>query len=294
MNDFSTVITIGNFDGVHIGHRHLISMTAELARRLAGRAVAITFVPHPHQFFSPSPHFFLYPENVKERLLTEFGLDEVIYLPFNEICNLSPEDFFQSVLMPLEPAAIVLGENFHFGAGKTGDINLLRELCAEKDVALHSLLMAPYKDEIVSSSRIRLALQAGNLVDANAMLGEPYALYGRVEHGAGRGHTLGFATANIQAPDQVIPKIGAYATRVQIDHSPDLLPAMTAVTQTPTFGAVQTVVETHILDFNEDIYGKSICIQFEERLRDEVIFISREALIRQLHEDCERVRKIKT
>ncbi len=294
MNEFSTVITIGNFDGVHIGHRFLLSSTVELAKSWAGRAVAITFTPHPRQFFSPTTHFFLHPQSVKEQILASFDLDEVLYLPFGDICALSPEDFFKSILMPLEPAAIVLGENFHFGANQSGDIVLLRELCAEQGVALHSLSMSPYGSEAVSSSRIRSALQSGNIFDANAMLGAPYTLYGRVEHGANRGHTLGFATANIHAPQQVIPKIGAYATTVHIDRSPTPLRAMTAVTQTPTFGSVQTVVETHILDFNEDIYGHDISVQFDARLRDEVIFISREALIQQLHEDCESVRKINT
>ncbi len=292
MNEFSNVLTIGNFDGVHIGHRHLIQTTIDLAHSWGGRAVAITFTPHPKQFFHPTPHFFLRPELEKEQLLSSFGLDEVLYLPFSSIRHLSPVEFFNNILLPLEPAAIVLGENFIFGADKAGDIRLLRRMCADHDVALHSLIMKPYQNAPVSSTRIRHALQSGHIVEATAMLGEPYSLYGHVESGAHRGHTLGFATANIHAPEQVIPKLGAYATRVQLDNAAPWLPAMTAVTQTPTFGNVETVVETHILDFHQDIYGHKIRVAFDAFLRDEMVFCSKDALIKQLNEDCERVRSL--
>ena len=291
MNDHSTVLTIGNFDGIHIGHRHLIQTTIDLARSWAGRAVAITFTPHPRQFFHPVPHFFLHPESVKVKLLSTLGLDEVLYLPFAQIYRLSPEDFFKSILLPLEPAAIVLGDNFFFGANKAGDINLLRHYCAQNDIALHSLVMKPYRGLPVSSSRIRTALQNGNIDEANTMLSEPYTLYGHIVQGARRGHTLGFATANIHAPDQVIPKHGAYITHVTLDHSPQIYHAITAVTHTPTFGQVQTVVETHILDFHEDIYGHELCVHFDAFLRDEMTFSSKDELILQLHKDGEAARR---
>lgn len=292
MNDFSTVLTIGNFDGVHTGHRSLIQTTIDLARSWSGRAVAITFTPHPKQFFNPTPHFFLLPERIKEQVLSSLGLDEVFYMPFDAIRHLSPEAFFNDILLPLEPAAIVLGENFTFGAQKAGDIHSLRRMCANHDVALHSLSMRPYKDQPVSSSRIRLALQHGEIEDAANMLGDRYKLYGTVQTGAQRGHTIGFATANILAPEQVIPKLGAYATSVQINGAPTWHKAMTAVTQTPTFGRVDTVVETHILDFNENIYGQNLCVRFDQFLRDEVVFTSKEALVAQLQHDCDRVRAL--
>lgn len=291
MNDFSTVLTIGNFDGIHIGHRHLIQTTIDLARSWAGRAVAMTFTPHPRQFFHPVPHFFLHPEAVKVKLLASLGLDEVLYLPFDKIYRLSPEAFFKTVLLPIEPAAIVLGNNFFFGANKAGDIRLLRQYCAQNDIALHSLVMEPYQGQPVSSSRIRAALQNGMIAEANAMMRDPYTLYGRIEKGAQRGHTLGFATANIHAPDQVIPKRGAYITTVFLDREPTPYRAVTAVTQTPTFGQVETVVETHILDFCRDIYGHEIRVQFDAFLRDERVFPSKEALMAQLKLDCEQAKK---
>ena len=291
MNDCSTVLTIGNFDGIHLGHRHLIQMTIDLARSRAGRAVAMTFTPHPRQFFNPVAHFFLHPEPVKLRLLASLGLDEVLCLPFDKIHRLSPAEFFSTLLLPLEPSAIVLGDNFFFGSDKSGDIQLLRRFCAQNDIALHSLVMKPYRGLPVSSSRIRSALQAGRIDEANAMLTEPYTLYGRIEKGAQRGHTLGFATANIHAPTQVVPKNGVYVTHVFLDESRESWPAVTAVTNTPTFGNVETVIESHILDFHEDIYGHDMRVQFHAFLRDEMTFSSREALVSQLHQDCDRARQ---
>ncbi|MBQ9817725.1 MAG: riboflavin biosynthesis protein RibF [Proteobacteria bacterium] len=288
----TSILTIGNFDGLHLGHRQLISTTIDLAKSWGARSVAITFTPHPHQFFNPSPHFFIHPENIKEQILESLGLDEVIYLPFEKIRLLTPEAFFQNILIPLDPAAIVLGNNFTFGANKSGNISLLRQMCAANDIALHSLIMEPWHNEPVSSSRIRTAIQTGRVEDAAQMLTAPYTLYGNVEHGASRGHTLGFATANIHVPNQVMPKIGVYATRVQINSAPELHPAVTAVTQTPTFGTIKTIVETHIFDFTDDIYGQSLSIRFEHFIRDEILFRSRDELVQQLRSDCEKARSL--
>lgn len=284
-----TILTIGNFDGLHLGHRHLIQSTVALARSWGGRAVLMTFTPHPKQFFHPTKHFFLHPPAVKEKLFETLHLDDIVYLPFAEIRNLSPEDFFNDVLMPMEPAAIVLGDNFAFGKNKSGDILYLRRLCASQNVALHSLPRAQFDGAPISSSRIRADIQNGKIETANDMLGAPYTLYGSVQTGARRGHTLGFATANITADDQVLPKIGVYMTRVDVAGEYTALPAVTAVTQTPTFGCVKTVVETHILgSFDQNIYGKSIAVKFCRFMRDEIVFPSKDELIKQLSADCLR------
>ena len=287
----SSILTIGNFDGLHIGHRHLISMTIALAKSWGVRAVALTFTPHPKQFFQQVPHFFIHPEHVKEEILESLGLDEVIYLPFGDIYRLTPEQFFNDILLPLEPVAIVLGSNFIFGAQKAGDIHMLRQFCAMHDIALHSLAMEPWHGAPVSSTRIRAAIQTGHVEDAAQMLGMPYRIYGCIEHGAQRGHTLGFATANIYAPEQVIPKFGAYATRVQVYGAGPILPAVTAVTQTPTFGCVEPVIESHILDFKEDIYGHQLTVMFDAFLREECQFCSKDQLVAQIQADCQKVRE---
>lgn len=287
----TTILTIGNFDGLHLGHRHLITMTIALARSWGARAMAITFTPHPRQYFHRVPHFFIHPEHIKEQILESLGLDEVLYLPFGDIHTLSPREFFDNILLPLEPAAVVLGSNFNFGAGKTGNIDLLREFCAEHDIALHSLTMAPWRGAPVSSSRIRTAIQTGHVEDAAEMLSVPYSLYGIVEHGASRGHTIGFATANIHAPEQVMPRLGVYASHVRIDNAAQY-EAVTAITQTPTFGTVETVAESHIFGFNGDIYGHTICVSFDQFIRSEMKFRSREELSAQLKEDCERAQAL--
>ncbi|MBQ9394092.1 MAG: riboflavin biosynthesis protein RibF [Proteobacteria bacterium] len=287
----TTILTIGNFDGLHLGHRHLITMTIELARSWGARAIAITFTPHPRQYFHPVPHFLIHPEQIKEQILESLGLDEVSYLPFGDIHTLTPREFFDNILLPLEPAAIVLGSNFNFGAGKAGNIDMLREFCAEHDIALHSLTMASWNGAPVSSSRIRTAIQTGHVEDATAMLSEPYSLYGIVEHGARRGHTVGFATANIHAPEQVMPRLGVYSSHVQIDND-KTYEAVTAITQTPTFGTVETLAESHIFGFDGDIYGHSVRVSFNHFIREEMRFRSLEEFTAQLKEDCERARAL--
>ena len=284
------ILTIGNFDGVHIGHRHLIQTTIDLARSWCGRATVITFAPHPHAFFSPSPNFFIYPQQIKERILASFPIDSTIYLPFDKICRLSPQEFFDNILLPLEPAAIVLGNNFSFGANKSGDIHLLRRLCANHEIAMHSLSMTLFDNQPVSSSRIRAAIHSGDIEDAGRMLGAPYTLYGQVQHGARRGHTLGFPTANIAPTDQVLPKVGVYASQVRIDDDSEWRDAVTAVTQTPTFEDVRTRIETHILGFDGDIYGHELAVRLVAHMRDEVHFASSESLVDQLKQDCQNAR----
>ena len=168
---------------------------------------------------------------------------------------------------------------------------MLREFCAEHDIALHSLTMASWNGAPVSSSRIRTAIQTGHVEDATAMLSEPYSLYGIVEHGARRGHTVGFATANIHAPEQVMPRLGVYSSHVQIDND-KTYEAVTAITQTPTFGTVETLAESHIFGFDGDIYGHSVRVSFNHVIREEMRFRSLEEFTAQLKEDCERARAL--
>lgn len=285
------ILTIGNFDGLHCGHRTLIDMTISLARSWGGRAVLITFVPHPKVFFARQDHFFIHPERIRERILNSLGLDEIIYLPFGDIYQMSPRAFFDDVLLPLEPAAIVLGDNFSFGNRKSGNIDDLRRYCSESDIALHALGRTSFENLPVSSTRIRSAIRDGRIELANHMLGAPYTLYGKVEHGAQRGRKLGFPTANIHVPDQVLPAAGVYATRVAVDGGDAWYDAMTAVTRTPSFECVETVVESHLFDFDGDLYDRSICVEFHEFIRREIVFSSKEELVSQIQSDKIAVRE---
>lgn len=287
-----TILTIGNFDGLHLGHRTLIDMTIALARSWGGRAVLITFVPHPKVFFAPQAHFFIHPERIRERMLNSIGLDEVMYLPFGDIYQMTPRAFFDEVILSLDPVAIVLGDNFSFGCRKSGNIDDLRRFCCESDIALHALGRTTFDHCPVSSTRIRAAIREGNIAMANKMLGVPYTLYGCVEHGAQRGRTLGFPTANIHVPDQVLPATGVYATRVATESDDDWHDAMTAVTHTPSFGCVDTVIESNIFDFNGDLYDRRIRVEFHEFIRHEMVFDSKECLIRQIECDKQAIREI--
>ncbi|MCL2325514.1 MAG: riboflavin biosynthesis protein RibF [Proteobacteria bacterium] len=282
----SSVLTIGNFDGIHIGHRHLIETTIALARASGAEAILLTFSPHPRQFIAPCRHFFIVPETEKHHILGNLGLDAVIYLDFAVMKSLSPGDFLTKAILPLSPCAIVLGENYIFGHNRSGDISTLRSLCLPYGISVHSLSMQPWGGGAVSSTRIRQAILQGDMASAAAMLGRPYTMRGIVERGAGRGHTLGFATANIRASDQVLPPLGVYATYARVGETATRLPAVTAVTRTPTFQAVDAVVETHILDYDQSIYGQTISVEFISKLRDETTFSSKDALIEQIRTDC--------
>ncbi len=280
------ILTIGNFDGLHRGHRELIDMTVALARSWGGRAVLITFSPHPKCFFAPREHFFIHPERIRAQILDALGLDEILCLPFAEIYRMTPREFFGNILLPLNPAAIVLGDNFTFGNNKSGNIGDLRRFCSECDIALHALSRKTCNGAPISSSRIRAAIREGDIALANEMLGAPYTLFGTVGHGARRGRTLGFPTANIRTPDQVLPLNGVYASRVSGEFCDDWREAMTAVTDTPSFGCVETVIESNLFDFSGDIYGKPIRVELHRFMRCEQKFSSKEALIRQI--ECDR------
>ena len=286
----SSVLTIGNFDGIHIGHRHLIETTIALARASGAEAVLLTFSPHPRQFITPCRHFFIVPETEKLHILENLGQDEVIYLDFAAMKNLSPEDFLTKAILPLNPCAIVLGENYIFGHNRSGDISTLRSLCLPYGISVHSLSMQFWEGATVSSTRIRQAILQGDMASAATMLGRPYTMRGVVEKGAGRGHTLGFATANIRADDQILPPLGVYATCVCFGEAATRLPAVTAVTRTPTFQVGDAAVETHILDYDQSIYGQTISVEFISKLRDEKTFSSKDALIEQIRIDCRRAR----
>ena len=290
IDSIPSILTIGNFDGLHRGHRTLIDTTIALSKSWGGRAVLMTFIPHPKQFFTPQKHFFIHPERERERLLDAIGVDEILYLPFTDIYQMTPRAFFDAILLPLNPVAIVLGDNFSFGKNKSGSIEDLRAFCVSAGIALHALPRTLYKGTPISSSRIRNAIQAGQIDDANHMLTIPYTLYGTVEHGAHRGRTLGFPTANIHIPNQVLPAVGVYASKVAIHAEDKWYNAMTAVTQTPSFNTVETVIENHILDFNGDIYDRPIRVALHHFVRPEIVFPSKESLIEQIHRDRDAIR----
>lgn len=290
------VLTIGNYDGLHLGHRFIIEAVIERARQLKGTSVVYTFRPHPHLALTPDEELQLintYDE--KLALLDEIGVDVVIEQPFSrEFSEVAPEKFFRDILVKrLSAQAIYVGYDFGFGKNRAGNIELLKQCCGMEGIELHIAKPLKIDGEICSSTRIRDYLKAGEVVKANRLLGREFFYRGVVVRGFGRGHAIGFATANVKTESKLRVREGVYATlavyRDQVFHS------VTNVGRQPTFNVgvdSPVAVETHIFDFNRDIYGEVLEVRMIERLRDEVRFDGIESLVRQIKNDVVRAREI--
>jgi len=289
---------VGNFDGVHLGHAALARRLREVAGRLGAPAVALTFDPHPASIVRPesAPVPLTTPARRAELLLA-LGLDRVIVQPVDRgLLSLSAEAFYREVLRGrLDAAAIVEGGDFRFGAGRAGDIDVLREFCVRDGVALEVVEPVVRDGSPVSSSRLRSLLAAGDVAAANALLTAPFRLSGTVVVGARRGTALGFPTANLADIATLIPGCGVYAARARVsrpdqsvsDQKPDGVwhAAAVHVGMNVTFGATATTVEAHLVGFNGDCYAATLDIEFLSRLRDTRKFPTVEALQAQLAAD---------
>lgn len=289
------VAAIGNFDGVHRGHQHLLKKTIGFARRLHAEPAVVVFDPHPRRFFRPGdPPFLLTTSAQRERLLGAYGASKVIHLPFNEaLASLTPETFVEDVLKTkLGLKGVVTGTEFRFGKGRTGDAQGLKALCA--GVGIEALLIDPVRDggegEKVGSSAIRDALHDGDVRTAADMLGRPWVVEGEVIEGARLGRTLGFPTANMTLGDLIEPRRGVYAVEASIDGM--AMPAVANFGRKPTVGADAPLLETHIFNFDGDLYGKVIEVAFIDFIRDERKFDGLEALKAQIAADCDAARHL--
>ncbi len=286
------VLVIGNFDGVHRGHLHLI----ETARRLAdeqGTSVAVlTFEPHPRRLFRPDdPPFRITPEAVKARRLETAGVEHLFMLPFNwDFASQSPEEFIRTVLNEgIRPAHIVVGYDFAFGQLRKGTPDTLRGAGYAVTVIDE---VADEGGTKFSSSAVRTCLRHGKITEANALLGWEWEVEGIVVKGDQRGRELGYPTANVHLGDTIHPAYGVYATLVQIEGEDVWRAAATNIGIRPMFELSIGQVEAHILDFEGDIYGKTLRIKPVKRLRGEAKFDSLEALITQIDADCAQTRAI--
>ncbi len=285
------IATLGNFDGVHLGHQTLLAETIARARKAGAPAVALTFDPPPARVLRPEVHqLLLTPLTRRVELLHGYGIDHVVVLRASlELLNLEAEDFFQRILVKgLEVRGLVEGYNFQFGKGRRGTVESLAALgqSARIDVAL----MPPqdFHGGVVSSSRIRTDLLAGNVDDVARMLGRVYRLWGMVGAGQRRGRTLGFPTANLESPENLVPGNGVYAVRV-LHEGRDWLGAAN-VGPNPTFSETTRKVEVHLLDFAGDLYGQSLAVDFVRKLRDLRGFASSAELVAQIQADVAAVR----
>ena len=279
-------VTVGNFDGVHRAHHQLVAVTREEARTTGGPAVVVTFDPPPLALLNPAQAkqpLTTTPDRIA--LLEAAGAEHVVVLKTEAaLLALSPEAFFEDVLMGLFRAkTVVEGYNFRFGRNRTGDTAALRTLCGGAGARFVEVPPLLEDAEAISSSRIRSALLAGDVTAAARWLGRRYAIRGIVERGAQRGRTIGFPTANLGAVGTLLPKDGVYAVRVTVDEVG--YAGAANIGPNPTFGDAARKIEVHLLDFEGDIYGRELNVEFAARLRDTRTFANANDLIGQLKQD---------
>lgn len=286
-----SLVTIGVFDGVHRGHQHLIQQLVEDAHRSDRLAVVLTFFPHPDVVLRGlSGRYYLTTAEQKADLLMQLGVDYVVTQTFDDaLRQVRAADFVDQLRASLNMAALAVGADFAMGYKREGNVDFLREQGAQKGFDLRVIDLVANDSEIISSTAIRHALEAGDVALARKWLGRSYSLTGMVVHGAKRGRQIGYPTANTQVWDQqVIPANGIYAGWVYL-HGERYM-AATNVGIRPMFEGDDITVEPYILDFNQELYGETLTVTFEKRLRDEAKFDSLDALIAQIGADVEASR----
>ena len=283
-----TVLTIGNFDGVHLGHQALFARTVERARAIGGSAVVMTFEPHPMRVLRPAVNLpLITPLPQKLKLISAAGIQLTLCMRFDEdLARLSADDFVDKLLHArLGVAEVVVGHDFTFGRKGLGDLELLREKGEGYGFAVHEVGPVLVDGRAVSSTRVRQRVRAGDMEGARNLLGRYYTITGRVMPGKGRGgRLLGFPTANLKVVDELIPLGGVYAVQVDINGQGGL-PGVTNIGSNPTFDDGGLNVETHILDFDREIYGQEISVHFVKHLRSEKRFNGPEELGTQIKRD---------
>ena len=288
------VVTIGNFDGQHVGHLALLKVTLDMARQTGGTPVVLTFDPHPIQVLKPDvPLQFLSTLDQKLLWFEQHGVEIVIILEFSsEFARLTPEKFaFQILQQGIGTRAVVVGNHFVFGAKRSGSIHDLIQLGRSADFCVHSVPAVRVEGEIASSTRIRQLIQRGHVWQASRYLGRPYVLSGQVVTGAHRGETLGCRTANLPLPvSRAIPADGIYATILEWNQQ--FFDTVSYIGTRPTFGTGERILEVHVLDQDLNLYGESIHVYFIQWIRDDAKFESSEDLAKQIHDDVIQARSI--
>ena len=289
-------VTVGNFDGVHLGHRALIDATVRWATRVDGPAVAVTFDPPPYQVLFPEapprPPLTALPDRAE--YLQEAGADRVVVLRTTaEMLALSPGAFFREVLVrQLGAKAVVEGYDFRFGCNRLGTTSVLRGLCSVEAIHFEEVPPFVHGEEPVSSSRVRTALTSGDVAKAAVLLGRSYRIAGTVVAAAKRGRTIGFPTANLDDVPTVLPGDGVYAVRALVEGKS--WPAAANIGPNPTFGENAHKVEVHLIGFTGDLYGQSMSIDFVRKLRDTRPFAGVHELIQQLKQDVDDAKRSAT
>jgi riboflavin kinase/FMN adenylyltransferase len=282
------VLAIGNFDGVHLGHVALMQQLAEVSARLQLVPTILTFEPHPREFFAPaSAPARLTTLREKLELLADYGARQAMVCPFNAAFSaLTAEEFIEQVLVKsLQVKHLIIGDDFRFGRGRTGDFSLLQAAGQKFGFSVEAMASVMVDSERASSSAVRAALANGDMAQAARFLGRPYMIDGRVAHGDKIGRQLGFATANIRIKHNPLPMTGVFAVEVS-GLGEKILPGVANLGVRPTVGGTRPLLEVHLFDFDRDIYGAHISVRFVHKLRNEQRFPNFDALKAQIAADA--------
>ncbi|WP_420616835.1 bifunctional riboflavin kinase/FAD synthetase [Candidatus Palauibacter sp.] len=283
-----TIVTVGTFDGVHLGHQAILRDVGRRARARSGRAVLLTFDPHPLRVVRPevAPPLLTLP-NEKKEILAQLGLDYVAFVAFTpELSRYSPEEFVEDIVVPrFRPAEVVIGYDHGFGRGRAGDVSVLERLGGIHGFEVSVVGGVETDGSPVSSTRVRQAVSEGDMEGAAAGLGRPYSFRGTVIRGLGRGRTLGFPTANLTPPppDKLLPAEGIYTVRATLGS--ERADGLLHLGARPTFAGSPPAIELFLIDFERDIYGERVIVDVLHRLREVRTFPSGDDLAAQMRRD---------
>ncbi|MBI5846986.1 MAG: bifunctional riboflavin kinase/FAD synthetase [Nitrospirae bacterium] len=289
----NSVITLGNFDGIHLGHQELVRMVMKRAQEIQGQSMVVTFRPHPLKVLAPDkcpPLISIYEEKIE--LFKKLGIDVLVKIPFSlHFAEMSPREFVKKILCDLlGTKEIFVGCNYRFGKGREGTTETLKQMGEEFGFRVNEVEQIFLKSELISSTKIRQLLRAGEVEHAAELLGRPYAITGIVVKGDSRGKTLGFPTANIASKHAIIPSNGVYAVKLSArDTCHD---GVVNIGLRPTFETKSLAIEVHVFDFNEDLYGEEVTVYFIKKLRKEKKFDSADALIAQITKDIAEAKTV--
>ena len=291
----NAVVTIGTFDGIHMGHRKLISEVCRAAKAISGESVVITFDPHPRQILHPASDVKLISSlDEKKEAFGQMCVDHLLIIHFTrEFAKTSSEGFLKKYIVgTFDLKAIVIGYDHHFGKGRKGGLDFLKDMGNKYGFEVDQIPMQEFKDVALSSSRIREAIKAGQMPEAERYLGYHYSITGTVVKGNQIGRTLGFPTANIDpdSPDKLIPAYGVYASLIR--YGDKIYEGMSNIGVRPTLSENQLTIEVNVFDFDKEIYGEKITIYFLQHTREEKKFRDLELLRRRLVIDKVKVKKI--
>lgn len=293
------ILTIGTFDGVHLGHQKIIQQLNEIAENVNGESVLFTFYPHPRMVLFPDNHGLKLIQTQAEKLqkLQRTGLKNVVVYPFsNDFSRVSAVNFIRDFLVnELNVHTVIIGYDHQFGKNREGSLSLLQELAPIYDFNVIEIKAQDIDDVNVSSTKIRTALTSGDIMTANKYLGEPFELTGKVVHGQKIGRSLGYPTANLdlESDVKIIPKDGVYFVKVYLEQRKPFIGILNIGMRPTIYDNEHQTIEVHILDFKEEIYGKHLTLVLLERLRNEIKFDSKDQLQEQIIKDEKQARNIR-